>query len=565
MTRYSIVAVSLLCGLGSAVAADMPEFGRSDPPVMWSWTGLYLGAHVGGGLGQSRLSDSNGPSIYGGDVRSPMALGGVQAGFNWQPTRNWVVGVEADISAANADGTNSCLASSGYFLSANCRVRQDALGSVTGRVGLATGSAGRTLLYAKGGVAWLSQTVDITTNAVALPFLTTETRDSRWGWTAGVGLEQAVAPAWSVKTEYDYAGFGSFDMATPQGLAQPNPPFRNYLVTPQGSSNVTQNLHSIKVGLNMKFGADADARWDETPSFHLRGAQSDEDPSMRGEIEVGGRVWYSSGRFQKDLGSTIDPAQQGTLNSRLTYESPAVSGELFGRVDGIADFFLKGFVGGGKLLGGKMTDEDWVPGDGYPYSNTLSDVQGSIAYGTVDVGYAFLRGAGFNIGPFVGYNFYRENKSAHGCTQIANATFVAPCATTIPTSIVGITEDDTWHSLRVGLNGVVMLTDRLKFTGDAAYLPYVQFEGVDKHLLRGMPDPASPQSGKGQGVQLEAILSYYVTPAFTVGAGARYWAMWATEDAITHYFGQPCPCNTLPARTERFGGFLQAGYSFNSF
>jgi hypothetical protein len=109
-----------------------------------------------------------------------------------------------------------------------------------------------------------------------------------------------------------------------------------------------------------------------------------------------------------------------------------------------------------------------------------------------------------------------------------------------------------------------MLNDRLKLTGDAAYLPYVRFSGVDDHVLRNAYDTRSPESGEGRGVQLETILSYYVTPSLSVGAGARYWAMWATEDAKTNFFGTPCPCQTLPARTERYGGFLQAAYSFNT-
>ena len=110
-----------------------------------------------------------------------------------------------------------------------------------------------------------------------------------------------------------------------------------------------------------------------------------------------------------------------------------------------------------------------------------------------------------------------------------------------------------------------MLTDRLKLTGDAAYLPYARRNGTDDHVLRtDVYNTLSKESGYGRGMQLEAVLSYYVTPSFSIGAGARYWAMWATEDAKVNIFGSQCPCQTLPAHTERFGGFLQAGYSFNS-
>jgi hypothetical protein len=95
-------------------------------------------------------------------------------------------------------------------------------------------------------------------------------------------------------------------------------------------------------------------------------------------------------------------------------------------------------------------------------------------------------------------------------------------------------------------------------------LPYVSFTGVDNHLLRGdVSNTISPESGRGQGVQLETILSYSVTPALNVGAGGRYWAMWATTGTSTDLFSQGCPCQTLPARTERYGGFLQASYKLD--
>ena len=178
--------------------------------MLWNWTGLYWGAHVGGSFGaESSFSDPAGPGLYGGNVRNPSALAGIQVGYNYQPNANWLVGVEADLSAMNANGTNSCMVSSGLYISANCRVRQDALATLTGRVGFVTGPGGRTLLYAKGGAAFLSERLDIT---VGNPLgNSTDVTDGRWGWTAGVGIERALAPAWSVKFEYDYADFGSRD------------------------------------------------------------------------------------------------------------------------------------------------------------------------------------------------------------------------------------------------------------------------------------------------------------------------------------------------------------------
>ncbi|WP_296518462.1 outer membrane beta-barrel protein [Rhodopseudomonas sp.] len=539
----------------------MPDL-RSLPPAPWSWSGLYFGAHIGGGLGATSFSDAAGAAIYGGEVRTPAGLAGLQLGYNWQmPNTRWVVSVEADVAATNGNGTNTCLASSGAFISANCRVRQDALASLTGRVGFAAGPVGHTLFYAKGGAAFLAERLDIAANN---PLISSAVlNNDKVGWTVGAGIEQALAPAWSVKMEYGYAGLGSSTMATPASFRFVDPVV-GYVPTAPGSTHVSQNAHLVRVGLNMKFGGDAYARWDGLDDYHLRGSQQAGDSTLRGEIEIGGRVWYSSGRFQKDLGNTANQGSQNVLISRLTYQSTAASGEVFGRVDGTSNLFLKGFAGGGSLFSGKMNDEDWIADDGIPYSNTLSNpIKSSIGYATVDVGYALWRGDGFKVGGFVGYNYYQENKSAYGCIQQAGAAALV-CVPSIPNATLGITEDDKWHSVRLGINGVVTLAPGLKLTADAAYLPYVSFSGVDNHLLRtDVANTKSTESGTGQGVQLEAILAYAVTPAFSVGAGGRYWAMWATAAANTNIFGSSCPCQTLPARTERYGGFLEASYKFN--
>jgi opacity protein-like surface antigen len=70
---------------------------------------------------------SGGPDIFGGNVRTPAAVGGGQIGFNWQiPNSLFVLGAEADASALGADGTATCLASSGFVISANCHMHQQA-------------------------------------------------------------------------------------------------------------------------------------------------------------------------------------------------------------------------------------------------------------------------------------------------------------------------------------------------------------------------------------------------------------------------------------------------------
>ena len=149
----------------------------------------------------------------------------------------------------------------------------------------------------------------------------------------------------------------------------------------------------------------------------------------------------------------------------------------------------------------------------------------------------------------------KRTRAHMGCVQIANQ--FSDCAPAIPNSVVVITEDDKWRSLRIGINGEIMVADRLKLGADVAYLPHVEFNGTDNHVLRTL---VINESGTGKGVQFEGILSCLITDQFSIGIGWRYWAMWATKDAIADPWGAPCPCQTQPAKAERYGTFLQADY-----
>ncbi len=529
-------------------------------PPIWFWTGLYGGIHVGAVAGTANFTDPFGSSFFGDNVTTPGFLAGGQIGYNWQlPNSNFVLGAEADASWLNSDGTNTCLAYSGLFVSANCRAQSNMLGDLTARVGWSYGQFNHSLLYVKGGAALARNQINITTNATAnfvgLAPLATSLSFREVGWIVGAGVEHAITPAWSVKVEYDYIGLGAETVPTPQGLVQPIPGVNSYNLTPAGTTRVVQNLQEVNLGLNYKFGTDPSVQWRPMSSaFPVKAPLW--FVASGWEFEAGARDWYSSGTFQKGL---TPPA----LVSRLTYDTTANSGELFGRIESPQNFFVKGNIGVGSLLSGHQNDEDWaIDGGTVAYSNTLSSVQGDIDYATLDIGYDFFRAAGYKLGPFVGYNYYRENKSAYGCTQIANP--LSDCAPAIPGSVLVITEDDTWQSLRVGANGEVMITDRLKLAADVAYLPYVQFSGIDNHLAWNPVKVFPEWANSGQGVQLEGILSYAVTNQFSFGVGGRYWAMWTQNGqynlSTTYYCGGSCPNWPADYKTERYGVFVQLDY-----
>lgn len=556
-----VVAVAVVMGsaAGSAVAADLPVKARA-VPAAFDWSGFYIGGHLGGGLGVTSITSPFGPSMYGDSIRTPAVFAGMQAGYNWQTSRNLVLGIEADVSLMDANGSDTCLAPSGGFTSFNCRARHDAFGSITGRVGVVGGVDGRSLVYLRGGAAWLTSRSDVALNAVP-EFAAAEIYGTQWGWTAGVGFEQALTPAWSLRFEYNHARFDGGSVTSPMAFLQPVPGARNYIGIPGGRTGIDHSLDLVRLGLNYRFGADPRATWPEP-----RPATKAPALAAGWNVEIGGRYWYSSGRFQKDLGDTANPAQQNVLLSRLTYDTTGQSGEIFGRIDSPHRIFVKGFAGGGTLGGGKMHDEDWLwrnRRDNVPYSNTVSGyVPGRIGYATIDVGYDVLHADRYRLGGFVGYHYNRDEKMARGCIQLAHP--YAACGNPFPLSTNVISEDDTLHAVRVGVAGQVALTPDLKLSAEAAYLPYARLTGLDGHLLRtDTTNIWSPEFANGRGVQLEAILSYALTPNFDIGVGGRYWAVWAIDDAYTNAFGMACPCQTLPMRQERYGMFVQASYKFD--
>jgi opacity protein-like surface antigen len=173
-----------------------------DQAPLSSWTGLYIGAHIGAGLSRTDFSDPFGGSVFGDTVRSPGFLGGAHAGFNWQPAGlPWVFGIEAAGDFLTSTGTNTCAGFSGFYVTANCRANPHAFGAATARIGHTFGPANRTLVYVKGGPAWVHTDLASATNNLffffpqpASNFLTA----SSGGWTVGAGVERALTPAWLV-------------------------------------------------------------------------------------------------------------------------------------------------------------------------------------------------------------------------------------------------------------------------------------------------------------------------------------------------------------------------------
>jgi outer membrane immunogenic protein len=174
-----VAGVALLVG-APAHAADLgrPTY-KAPPPVVapvpiFSWTGCYIGGHIGGDWGRDTVSIPNlafsaevppaevaGLSLPSVTGHTSGFLGGGQVGCNYQFTPNLVIGIEGDGSAADIKGdvtesvvfTNPLLLPppGSIVITGTARAKTEWLASVTGRLGWAWD---RWLIYAKGGVAW---------------------------------------------------------------------------------------------------------------------------------------------------------------------------------------------------------------------------------------------------------------------------------------------------------------------------------------------------------------------------------------------------------------------------
>jgi opacity protein-like surface antigen len=539
--------------------ADAPA-----PPTVHNWSGFYAGLNAGVAWGQfdpitSTISDG---AISAAMTRVNMAgkqnagpfgfAGGVQAGYNWQ-SGSWVAGIESDVSYLHLNFPARSYVQFSPFTTntgvINAYTNANWVATLRPRFGFASGDW---LYYVTGGLA-LTQFDDafalsVDTAAGGSFFeQSSELKGFHFGYAAGGGIEHAIDNNWSVRAEYQHVGFG-------RHAARENSSTDPSQVTTQSAD---LNADIVRLGLNYRFGgADPAAASGPGMSFAPADSASIWNKS-EWEFDIGMRAFFSTG---------VDGESNPLLNfpdittSRLQWVNlNSLAGETYARVDHASGWFVKGILGAGGIFDGVLNDEDFPAfGNTSGYSNTYSKVTGSVGYATLDLGYAFLKAPGAKLGPFVGYNYYTQQDIAHGCNQLVGGD---SCIGVDPNYLI-ISQDDHYNSMRVGLSAELMLTQRLKFVADAAYVPIVNMSGVDDHNARGAYFPES--SSVGYGTMMEGLLSYNLTDHWDVGAGGRYWA-WNMRHGSSEFIFQTLgsgPNFVEPNRydTRRYGAFVQSGY-----
>jgi outer membrane immunogenic protein len=196
LRRILLTATSAVALTAAANAADIYSGGsyKDGYVPVYSWTGFYLGVGAGPASNHVAFDDVSPSSTIKGTFDTSHAFGGGQAGYNFQSGR-LVYGIEADVGGIDVSGSKNPLGNDQYGTTSGVYA------DVTGRLGVALD---RTLLYAKGGVAFLDfQGSSLFTGTF---FNKSETLT---GWTVGGGIEFMLFPSWSIKAEYLHFDFGN--------------------------------------------------------------------------------------------------------------------------------------------------------------------------------------------------------------------------------------------------------------------------------------------------------------------------------------------------------------------
>ena len=284
-----LTAIAAIALIGTPVfAADMAV--KAPPPVpapVPTWTGFYGGIEFGGGWSDESVGYSGNDPIsvpllsgtfgFPGEqpvpglrIRQDGAVGGIEAGYNWQAGSNWLLGVEADFSLAGMNGRatgSSVLIAPTETLPITAEQSTDWYGTVRGRLGwLATPNF---LLFGTGGFAYgrVAGNANLTFNIpgppgfimfappgafsiicmVNVPCFTGSAAETRSGWTAGGGVEYLLDQHWSAKIEYQFVDLGTETVRLTAAGATPT--------TSPSSFNVAfhDRFNVVRVGLNYRF------------------------------------------------------------------------------------------------------------------------------------------------------------------------------------------------------------------------------------------------------------------------------------------------------------------------
>ncbi|MBX9927225.1 MAG: outer membrane beta-barrel protein [Hyphomicrobiaceae bacterium] len=264
MDKFFIAAAVAVLASTGAQAADMTAqtYTKARPLTPASgWSGFYAGVNVGGLFENSgtwntnaSVSPLNNAPNSGNTVAALQAatssfqhngtgfLGGLQAGYNFQVSPRYVVGIEADFDGSTLRSSGSTTvtalviaggagANQAFQTTASGTRELDYLGTLRGRVGYLVQPD--LLAFATGGLAYGGTKTSMAFNQVGLinpPFAAPAPGSASGsvdktlvGFTIGGGLEWKLSQKWSFAAQYLYYDLGSVSVGSGALSADLNP------------------------------------------------------------------------------------------------------------------------------------------------------------------------------------------------------------------------------------------------------------------------------------------------------------------------------------------------------
>ena len=169
MKKLLILGVFIAAAASSsAFGADLPVPSYEGPPayaplpIVYRWTGCYVGLEGGGAFGQSQHVDGNPgtPAVFGlpitNNFNTSGGLAGGTLGCNYQLLEGYVYGVENDLSWANLQGSGNDVPP--FIAGTTSTTKETWLDTLRGRAGYAWD---RLLVYGTAGVAFAGVTANV--------------------------------------------------------------------------------------------------------------------------------------------------------------------------------------------------------------------------------------------------------------------------------------------------------------------------------------------------------------------------------------------------------------------
>jgi len=247
MKKLFPLAAALVSVATAASAADFPVEplkAALPAPILFSWTGCYVGVEGGGASGQGeQTAVATTPVVGGQTITGGMTIKGGIAGGTVGCNillSNFVVSGEADFSWTNKRGSVNDLPP--FNTTTVSETREKYLDTFRGRFGYAID---RFMIYGTAGVALAGTEVRVTNPAFVGAVVDSR---QRTGWVAGLGGEFAVwtggAFDVTLKLEYLQAGFETHQYITP-------PTTLGGITIVTRDTKLTDDI--VRAGLNVKY------------------------------------------------------------------------------------------------------------------------------------------------------------------------------------------------------------------------------------------------------------------------------------------------------------------------